>query len=293
LIHADDTVQLQSRNVVGLSLERDAYEIAKTMLPLKAEALDLKKRYRERFLGLNPGVDINEEHPTIIAGEWIGPGVQKSVAISDLPRKYFVILSVSINNAWLPDEPYADIHNEAVGIYNISRGGFYHEELVFNDIAGSRETLEVHTLAVEKECPFAKIFGISGVDEGIVWKAEHPLGDDARFWLKTKGPQHRVTTTEKLKNRPSGSELENAKNFAEAAVTENRLEQGWGYLEEVGIERDMKGIGAFMEWVMHDVEVEERMEIEKMEINQALLEKKMANMCKDWYMKKLDGSCKS
>lgn len=288
VIHADNAMQLQSRNVTGLSREKDLFNIATTMLPLKAEALDLKKRYRERFLELNPGVEINEECPTIIAGEWIGPGIQKGVAISELPRKYFVILSVSINNAWLPDEPYVDIHHEAVGIYNISRGGFYHEKLVFNDIKGSREKLDAHTLAVEKECPFAKTFGISGVGEGIVWKAEHPLGRDARFWLKTKGLQHQVTTTEKLRNKPSGTELENAKNFAEAAVTVNRLEQGWAYLEEMGIKRDMKGMGAFMKWVIHDVEVEERREIEEMVISQALLKKNMTAMCKAWYMKKLD-----
>ena len=288
VIHSDNTMQLQSRNVTGLSREKDLYNIAKSILSLEAEVLDLKKRYRERFMELNPGVEIKEEFSTIIAGEWIGPGIQKGVAISDLPRKYFVILSVSINNAWLPNEPYADIHSEAVGIYNISRGGFYHEELVFNDVKESREKLHTHTLAVEKECPFAKTFGISGVGEGIVWKAEHPLGSDARFWLKTKGLQHQVTNTERLRNKPGGTELENAKNFAEAAVTVNRLEQGWAYLEEMGIERDMKGIGAFMKWVIHDVEVEERTEIEEMLINQALLKKTMTAMCKSWYMKRLD-----
>lgn len=288
LIHSDDSMQLQSRNIVGLTCEKDAYSIAKTLLPLEAEALDLKRRFRARFLELNPGVEINEEHPTIIAGEWIGPGVQKSVAISNLPQKYFVILSVSINNAWLPSEPYADIENEKVGIFNISRGGFYHEEIRFDDVEGTREKLQTHTLAVEKECPFAKTFGISGVGEGIVWKAEHPLGDDARFWLKTKGPLHRVTNTEKVKFLPRETELENAQTFAEAAVTENRLEQGLGYLEEMGIKRDMKGLGAFMKWVGNDVAVEERGEMERLEINQGLLKKKIASMCKEFYLQKVE-----
>jgi len=288
VIHSDDTVQLQSRNVVGLSLEKDAYGIAKAMLPLKAESLDLKRRYRQRFLELNPGAEINEEYPMIIAGEWIGPGVQKTVAIAELPEKCFVILSVSINNAWLPDEPYADIHNEAVGIYNVSRGGFYHEELVSYDIEGTREKLHALTMAVEKECPFAKTFGISGIGEGIVWKAEHPLGDDARFWFKTKGPLHRVTTTEKLKQKPDASEQQKVDGFAEAAVTENRLEQGWAYLEELGIKRDMKAIREFMVWVAKDVEIEERLEIKKMGINPGLLRKRIVFLSRTWYMKKLE-----
>jgi hypothetical protein len=213
--------------------------------------------------------------------------VQKNVAIAELPTKCFVILSVSINNAWLPDEPYADINNEAVGIYNISRGGFYHEELVSDDLEGTREKLQALTLTVEKECPFAKTFGISGVGEGIVWKAEHPLGDDAKFWFKTKGPLHRVTTTEKLKQKPDASEQQKVDSFAEAAVTENRLEQGWAYLEEMGIKRDMKAIGEFMKWVKQDVEVEERMEIKKMGIDAGLLKKKIVFLSRAWYIEKV------
>ncbi|TVY84982.1 hypothetical protein LSUE1_G003831 [Lachnellula suecica] len=253
LIHADDTIQLQSRNMVGLSNEKDAYGIAKALLPLKAEALDLKAKYRQRYLELNPKVEINED----------------------------------INNAFLPDEPYADIQNEDAGFYNISRGGFYHEEFDFNTPEASRERLQVHTVAVEKECPFAKTFGISGAGEGIVWKAEHPLGNDARRWLKTKGASHSVTTTEKVKVAPSDSDLEKAQNFAEAAVTNNRLEQGWGYLEEMGIKRDMKGLAQFMKWISNDVEVEERLEIQKLEIKLKLLRAQMASTSKAWYLERL------
>ncbi|CZT52909.1 uncharacterized protein RSE6_14313 [Rhynchosporium secalis] len=95
------------------------------------------------------------------------------------------------------------------------------------------------TLAVEKESPFRKTFGVSGVGEGIVWKAAPPLGEDARFWVKTKGPLHNVSKKEKMDKVPSNMDArEKAKAFDEAAVTELSLRQGWDYLVEMG----MRGI---------------------------------------------------
>lgn len=287
MIHADDTIQLQSRNRVGLTCEADNHDFAKVFLPLRAEALDLKRRYRERFLELRPSTKINEEHPTIIAGEYIGPGVQKKVAIDNLPSRLFIIVSVSINNAWLPDEPYADIHNEAAGIYNISRGGFYHEELAFDNVKASRQRLQDLTVEVERECPFAKSLGIVGGGEGIVWKVSHPYGADARFWLKTKGAQWAATTEKQLAVGSMGSETEEAKELAEAAVSENRLAQGWEYLGEMGMERSMGSVMPFMKWVGDDVEVEERGKIARREINVGLLRKYMGIKSKAWYVKKL------
>lgn len=41
-------------------------------------------------------------------------------------------------------------------------------------------------MKVVEQCPFAATFGIAGQGEGIVWKAVHPLGQDPRFWVKTK-----------------------------------------------------------------------------------------------------------
>ncbi len=224
----------------------------------------------------------------ILAGEWIGPGVQKKVALNSLPNKYFVILSISINNKWLPDEDYADISNEPVGIYHISRGGFYHEVLDIKDPETWKEKILAHTLDVEKECPFAKSFGVSGVGEGIVWKAEYPLSEDPRFWLKTKGPEHRHTHTDKLKKAEmKGNGKESAKTFAEAAVTEMRLEQAWDYLSEMGIKRDKAGTQEFNKWLFRDVDVEEKKVIEEIGIDKVALKKAIGIIGRNWYFKRL------
>lgn len=42
---------------------------------------------------------------------------------------------------------------------------------------------------VEREYPFAKTFGVIGQGEGIVFKPTlWALGENAKFWIKVKGP---------------------------------------------------------------------------------------------------------
>jgi RNA ligase len=288
VIESDNTVRIQSRNKLSVDIEHDNYSVAASLLPLKKEALKLRDQCRDRYLQLNPGNEIDDEDPVILAGEWIGPGVQKKVAIAHLPKRCFVILAVSINEEWQPDEDYANIHNEAVGIYNISRGGFYRGVLDINYPQRCTEILMTHTLEVERECPFAKSFGVSGIGEGIVWKAPYPLARDPRFWLKIKGPEHNHSHTDKLKKvEMNKNGTERAKTFAEAAVTEMRLQQAWDYLGEMDYKKDKSGIQAFNKWLVHDVEVEEKKGILDLSIDKAALKKAIGFIGRNWYFKKL------
>jgi hypothetical protein len=290
VIYSNDTIRIQSRNRLSLDTTHDNYGVAASILPLRAETLELRNKFRERFLELNPGTQIKDEYPLIIAGEWIGPGVQKNVAIEKLPSKYFVILSISINTAWIPNEGYEDISNESVGIYNISRGGTFSEIMDVDDPKSFIHRATMVTLEVEKECPFAKSFGLSGVGEGIVWKAAHPLGSDSRFWFKTKGPLHRITNTDALKKSVAirGSNKTKAKSFAEAAVTVQRLEQAWDYLGEMEIKRNKAGLSEFNRWLNNDVEVEEKKAIADLDVNKHTLRKEIQWIGKAYYFKRLE-----
>lgn len=291
VIEPDNTVRIQSRNRLSLDVEHDNYDVAASLLPLRKETLELRDRVKERWHQLNRPKELNEDDPVILAGEWIGPGVQKKVGISKLPKRCFVTLSISINGHWQDCEKYTEIHNESAGIHNIARGGFFHEVLDFKDavtLEKCKEKLMAHTMDVERECPFAKSLGISGVGEGIVWKAEYPLSEDPRFWLKTKGPEHRVTQTDKLrKGEMKAGAGEKAKVFAEAAVGEMRLMQAWDYLGEMGIKRDKAGTQAFNEWLVRDVEVEEKNSILEMEVDKVALRKAIAGIARTWYFRKL------
>ncbi|KAF7946493.1 hypothetical protein EAE96_009490 [Botrytis aclada] len=187
-IAADDTIYAQTRNYDVLTPALDSLKFLDFIQPARAKILALKKQFHARFQKLNPKAKINDEHPLIIAGEWIGPKIQKDVAVGALPERYFVIISVSINNEWQPDEPYSDIEDESINIVNISRGGFYHETIELKNPDPAFAKMQALADEVEKECPFAKTFGLVGLGEGIVWKPSAPLCHDAKYWLKLKGP---------------------------------------------------------------------------------------------------------
>lgn len=291
VIESNNTIRIQSRNRLSLNIEHDNYDVAASLLPLKKEILELRDRVKDRWQERNVFEKIEDHQPIILAGEWIGPGVQKKVAIESLPKRCFVLLAVSVNGEWQDDEDYAEIHNEKVGIHNISRGGFYQEVLDFKDpesLEACKEKLLAHTLDVERECPFAKSFGISGVGEGIVWKAHYPLSQDPRFWLKTKGAEHRITRTDKLKKAELNKDgAERTRTFAEAALTEMRLQQAWDYLGEMGINRDKSGTQSFIKWLINDVEIEENKAIVDLSIDRATLKKGVGVIGKTWYFEKL------
>jgi hypothetical protein len=61
VIYSDDTIRIQSRNRLSLDTVHDNYGVAASILPLRTETLELRNRFRERFLELNPGEEIDDE----------------------------------------------------------------------------------------------------------------------------------------------------------------------------------------------------------------------------------------
>lgn len=187
LITANNDIQLLSRND-KVTPAVDSYGFLQFVGATRLSILALKQQIHARFLKLNPKAKILDDHPLIIAGEWIGPKIQKDVAVSALPIRYFVIISIRINGEWQPDELYSDIENKSACIVNVSRGGYFHETIRLKNPEPALAKMQALANAVEEECPFAKTFGIIGLGEGIVWKPAAPLCHDAKYWLKLKGP---------------------------------------------------------------------------------------------------------
>jgi hypothetical protein len=197
-------------------------------------------------------------------------------------------LSASINGNWVPDVGYGHIKKEAVGIYNISRGGLFRTTLEAQPQKNKKDLMNDMTLKVENECPFGKSFGISGIGEGIVWKIDGDLGGNAKFWIKTKGPKHQGTHTEDLKKTGLSEDVvRRATQFADAAVTEQRLNQAWDYLVEMDVKRNRAAVAKFVEWLKKDVELEEKNEIVEMGIEVIALRKAIGLVGKAWYVQKL------
>jgi len=114
-----------------------------------------------------------------------------------------------------------------------------------------------------------------------VWKPAPPLCFDAKSWIKIKGPLSKVRPVA-AKKKGQGDE-EYLKEFAKSVVGEMRLEQGWQYMEEMGIERNEKGVVAYLKWLVGDVEVEESSVVKERGIDWRLLRREIEGIGRKWY----------
>lgn len=303
LIH-NGNITFQSRNRLELTPENDNLGFAAHMIKQRPAILALAQRYRERYRQLpsasrfasSPSSHGDDPDPTVlIAGEWIGKGVQRRVALEHLPNRMFVIFSICIGGVWQREADYADIDDPASHIYNISRSGFFHGTLDLDDIDASMARLVAISNAVDAECPFAKSFGITGIGEGIVWKFDH-APQESRLWLKTKGPNFMTTripipAAVKMAERQKETDDAEARaaDFAERVAHERRLEQGLDHLREMGMERTLKQANEFAMWVLKDVEKEESREMREEEVDVKLVGKHVRKLAFIWYKDELAG----
>jgi hypothetical protein len=188
----------------------------------------------------------------VIYGEWCGQGIQKGVAISQLP-KMLIIFAVRIDDVYQDMEKYKDLKLEDQSIYNIMQFPTFSIDIDFNCPELVQNKLIEYTAGVEAECPVGKYFGISGIGEGIVWESFH---NDKRYIMKVKGEKHQNSKVKTL-TTVDVEAVENMNAFIEYAVTENRLKQGIDKMRELGLPIEQKSTGDYLRWVYNDVVKEE------------------------------------
>lgn len=280
--------RLQSRNQLDVKAgKQDNAGVAAFIASLGENGgivLRLRDRFVARYRKFNPRSVV--EGKVIIAGEWCGMGIQKKVAISKAP-KFMAIISLFINESWVPDWEYADVEDAENRIFNIGRAGYFRHDLRIDDVGLTESEAEIRRMTdeVERECPFAKqVCGESGLGEGIVWKAVKHCGDPT-YWFKSKGDEHAVSNLNKLPASAVDKEnRERVTNFAKAVVTENRMEQGWNTLGD----KSIKSVGFFLKWVTEDCLMEEKLEMECLEISKGKLSPAIASIAKPWFLKRLE-----
>jgi hypothetical protein len=291
LIHSDDSIVFQSKGVVGISPTRDNAGFATTMSQKTKVLLRLRDLFLARFKQLNPETSIDQTHPVLIAGEWIGKSIQKEVAIAQLSKR-FVIVSLNINGQWQRDSDYGGIAIPNHDIYNISRAGVFTHILHPEDV--QRTTDELQSLAedVARRCPFAATFGLDGEGEGIVWKpAEAPYNANPNLWFKTKGGRFKPTFTPRPPRQCLETAEQNRLVAAEVAriwTSELRLKQGLDNLRERQIKINLRGLGAFLKWVQNDIALEEKRYIAEHKIDVPTLRIEIAKIARPWYGDRLE-----
>lgn len=212
-----------------------------------------------------------------VYGEWCGGNIQKGVALNGLD-KMFVIFGIKVDDNWIDLSNYLRKDNENK-IYNVLQFPTFDVKIDFNNPELIQNKLIEDTLAVEEECPVGKYFGVSGIGEGIVYSCDN-------YTFKSKGEKHSVSKVKTL-NSVNVEVLGNVQEFVNNTVTENRLEQGLSYLNEMKIEITPKNTGEFLRWVVTDVLKEETDTIVENQFDMKQIKSAIVNKARMWFLNKI------
>lgn len=201
-----------------------------------------------------------------IFGEWCGPKVNGKTAIGKLPNR-LVLFGVRAvtgedESTWLnldkfKEEVEVQGMKTALDDHSIQFINDFETFTVNVDFANPQEsldTLEKLTLEVETACPVGRALGSEGIGEGIVWV--HESKEYGRLSFKAKGGKHKGTKSTRLVDI-APEVLASQEAFADAVLTDSRLEQGFDLLAAKHGKVTLDHIGEFLKWVGLDVLKEE------------------------------------
>jgi hypothetical protein len=221
-------------------------------------------------VSLKEQIDLNSNTVTIY-GEWAGKGIQKNIAISNIPKSFF-IFGVKISPfenegaiegaikqpvAYWVDSDY--LRSPENNIYNIEDFETFEVEVDFNVPQLSVNKIIDMTLKVEEECPVGKAFGFIGIGEGIVFSYRSPEGVEYRF--KSKGEKHansKVKTLKPVDDERINHILKVVQQITPAWRLEQMLNETFDLLN--GNILDVKKLGVFIKAVMNDI-IKEEMDV--------------------------------
>lgn len=232
-------------------------------------------------------------------GEWSGKGIQKGVAISELPRM-FLIFAAKIDDNWLTAKQVAvlldDISNEidysinqildSVRCFPIADFGIYRITIDFNSPHSAQEQIDSWVSEIYKLCPIGKAFGVISHGEGLVFTGKL---DDITVMFKAKGTS--FTNVKSKADNPTkidNETYENIRNFVNDVVTESRLEQGINYLQEMELPIIMQNMGTFLSWINQDVLKEEGRSIVENGFEVKVVNKEISNVAREWYKNRVN-----
>jgi len=225
--------------------------------------------------------NINTHDNTItIYGEWAGEGIQRGIAISQLPKSFF-IFAIKVGDDFINCSTL--VKSPENRIYNINDFKTFSIDVDFNNPELSQNKIIEETIKVEEECPVAKSLGISGIGEGIVFSCKT---ENEFLIFKSKGEKHSKSKVKTLKTVDSDRIIK-IKELAEKVTTKWRLEQ---FLNDVcdlnnggQITRDK--IAPFIRAVISDVFKEEMDILIEAGVEGKELGKPISNICRDYFFK--------
>lgn len=196
-------------------------------------------------------IDLSKQTITIY-GEWAGKGIQKGIAISELPKSFYIfgikISEEDKDNYWISHAKYCNTENL---IFNVSQFKTFDIDVDFEHPEIAQNKIIDMTISVEDECPIASKFGVKGIGEGIVFKHK---SDKYDLTFKSKGEKHSKSKVKTIKEVDI-TKVNKINEIAEKVTPKWRLEQ---MLEETfdlnnGGELTRKKLGEYLKSVVNDV----------------------------------------
>jgi len=227
----------------------------------------------------------------VIFGEWCGQGIQRGVAVSELPRMFVVFEVYSIASDEIVSEQDINMNESQIKELNEAKIFFINQfptfslDVDFNHPEIAHDKIVTLVNQVETQCPVGAFFNVFGVGEGIVWKCVENTSSD--LWMKTKGGKHAVSKTKTI--APIDVETMHSINeFVESTVTENRLNQGIEYVKEQGLSIERKNTSVFIKWVVKDIETEESDTLEESGLSSKDVNKHISNKSRKFWFNACD-----
>lgn len=280
ILFKDGTIRTQSRNRV-LSPESDNSGFDKWI----AERTTHWKLIAERLFAYG---GFEKADKIIVYGEFAGESIQSKVALTKTPKSFYVFDVVAFKDGQQISEidfyryDFKLFELNDIGVYSIFQFPTTSLNIDLNRADEYIQQLQDMALDVENECPVGLFHGVSGVGEGVVLTS-HFMGKVYRF--KVKGEKHSASKVKLLPTVDSVM-IKDVREFVEQTVTENRLEQGVAYMNEMQIPTDIKHVGDFLRWVVGDVNKEESDIIETKGFEKKLVNQEIAKVAKRFYFNK-------
>ena len=233
---------------------------------------------------------------TTFYGEWCGPGIQKGVAISLIPRKIFAVFAIQLSSGELVTNPIA-IAGFTPQDPDIFILPYYGDPIEFNlsdleSVSQAADKIGKMVTTVEECDPFVESnFGIKGTGEGLVFSVLNGPSwiFESReiysyFTFKAKGDKHKVVR-EGTKVPVDPQKIASVEAFTYKFCTPQRMEQG---LQEVRGEAEISRqlTGKFIGWFSQDVKKESATEIEESELTWRDVHPSVSREAKNWFLKK-------
>lgn len=227
----------------------------------------------------------------VIYGEWAGENIQNGVAISELP-KCFYVFAIKITpccNGPQFDSYYLRGFEDYINLDAYDNIEFIKDyktweyTIDFNNPEKAVEDLIDITNEVEEECPVASSKGVKGIGEGVVWEC---FTEGSRIIFKVKGEKHANSKVKKL-NPVDVDAVNSAAEFADLHVVQNRILQA---IKELEIENVGKRHTAdIITWIKNDVLSEEHATIKERGLNIQYVVKELSNKTRTIFFQYLNG----